>query len=64
MPKVQIVISAKGDTTLEVSGAKGMTCEELTRCFEDALGTKISVEYKPEDFVVLDDINSYVHEGE
>lgn len=62
MAVIKFVISKSGDVKLEASGVKGMECDELTRCFEENLGTKIKVDYKPEDFVVLDGIENYVSE--
>lgn len=62
MAKISFVISKVGDVKLEVSNVKGMDCEELTKCFEQALGTKVKIDYKPEDFVVLDSLSQYVSE--
>lgn len=62
MAKIQFVISKTGDVKLEVSDMKGIACEEISRAFEENLGTKIKVDYKPEDFCVIEGISQYVHE--
>lgn len=63
MATIKFVISKTGDVKLEVSDMKGIACEEISRAFEENLGTKIKVDYKPEDFVVLDGVSNYVNEG-
>ncbi len=65
MAQIQFRISKSGDVNLEVSGTSGINCEQLTRAFEDALGTKVDSQQKPEYFVQLDGIEQQaeVHEG-
>lgn len=62
MSVIRFAIQKDGSVNLEVSGAKGLSCEELTRSFEEALGVKVKVEFKPEEFVVFDGIKQYIAE--
>lgn len=62
MAKIRFEVQKDGSVNLEVSGAKGLTCEELTRSFEEALGVKVRVEFKPEEFVVFDGIKQHIVE--
>ena len=39
MPEIEVVISPDGQVTLEVKGAAGPGCLDLTRALEEALGT-------------------------
>jgi DUF2997 family protein len=63
MATIDIKIDRTGNVTMEVSGMKGLGCEELTKVFEEALGTRTSIDFKEEDFVVLDGQQQHVHEG-
>ena len=38
MAEIEIVISADGQVTVEVKGAVGASCTDLTRALEEALG--------------------------
>lgn len=64
MSEIQFKVDKKGNVSLEVKGVTDMSCEELTREFEEALGVKTKIDYKEGDFVVLDGIANYVSEGE
>lgn len=49
MPKVVVTIfKSDGHAEIEVDGASGPGCAELTKRIEDALGGNKSTEYKPE----------------
>lgn len=45
---VEILIKADNTLSVDVSNAPGQVCKELTQPLEMALGTPISVHYKPE----------------
>ncbi|MUG95795.1 DUF2997 domain-containing protein [Scytonema sp. UIC 10036] len=45
---VEILIKADNTLSVDVSNAPGQACKELTQPLEMALGTPISVHYKPE----------------
>lgn len=64
MGKISFVVKRDGTVSLEVFGAKGMECEEITRAFEEALGTKTNISFKEEDYVVLDGVEQHVGTGE
>ena len=38
MPELEVVVSPDGTVTVEVKGAAGPSCTELTRAIEEALG--------------------------
>ncbi len=64
MPKIEMKVDAKGVVTMEVSGAQGTVCSDLTRAFENELGTVTDVQQKPEYWTVMDDMQVKAHEGE
>ena len=45
---LKFIISQDGTVTEEVIGEQGGECLELTRSIEDALGSVVTREYKPE----------------
>ncbi len=65
MATISFRIAKDASVNLEVSGTTGANCEQITRAFEDALGTKVDSQQKPEYFVQLDGIEQQaeVHEG-
>ena len=50
MPEIEVVISPDGQVTLEVKGAAGPGCLDLTRALEEALGSVESRTCKVEYF--------------
>ena len=55
MPKqsIKFTIAQDGTATEEVQGAESKQCLDITRPFEEALGTVSTREYKPEYYVSL-----------
>ncbi|QDU95169.1 DUF2997 domain-containing protein [Lignipirellula cremea] len=47
-PQVTITVSETGEVTLDVQGARGKVCQDLTRQLEKALGTVGDHQKKPE----------------
>ena len=45
---IKFIINQDGTVTEEVIGEQGGECLELTRSIEDALGSVVTREYKPE----------------
>ena len=60
--KIEFRINSKGQVHMEISGVEGMSCEEITKRFRDALGITTDNEVKPEYFVELEGMNIYVNE--
>lgn len=60
--KVEIRIDKEGQAHFDVIGGSGADCTELTRAFEEALGTKISTQHKPEYFLDLEDLEQEIYE--
>lgn len=63
MPNIKIKIDKKGSVNLEVDGATGVTCTDLTKAFETELGTVTDVQQKPEYYHVIDGQEIHVNEG-
>ena len=61
--KIQFRIKKDGGVENDVQGATGQACEDLTRAFEEALGTVDSKTLKPEYYVELDSDQVYVEES-
>lgn len=55
MVKVKALIRKDGTVSLEVDGASGIACKDLTAALERALGTTMEVQEKPEMYVELDE---------
>ncbi len=55
MPKqsIKFIIAQDGTVTEEVQGAESKQCLDITLPFEEALGTVLTREYKPEYYVSL-----------
>ncbi len=62
MARIEIKIDAKGNAILDVIQANGVDCQALTRAFEEALGTKVDSQVKPDYEVQLDGLTNTVHE--
>lgn len=64
MPRIDFVISKTGEVKLEVSGAEGAVCDQLTSAFENALGVVTDVQRKPEYFLdhLSTDVQVFEHE--
>ena len=56
---IEIRIDKEGKTHLDVQGVEDATCEDLTKVFEDALGTKVETERKPAYFSEIEGIKLY-----
>lgn len=52
-----------GTVKVEVDGCTSEECTDLTRPFEEALGTVDSTDLKPEYYAELDEIENYVEEN-
>ena len=50
MPEIEVVVSQDGTVTVEVKGAAGASCLDLTRAIEEALGEVESRSCKVEFF--------------
>lgn len=46
--RIVVRVSPIGEIQVEAEGFKGRGCEAATQAFEDALGTRIQREHKPE----------------
>lgn len=46
---------AGGRVEIDVIGATDASCEDLTRAFEEALGTRVKVNFKPDYWQVRND---------
>ena len=46
--EIRTTISPEGETTIEVTGARGPQCQHLTKDLERALGVSVNVQRKPE----------------
>ena len=44
--KIKFVIDENGEVTIDVDGVQGSSCEELTKPFEEILGSTASRELK------------------
>jgi len=64
MATINFRISKTGEVKLEVSGAEGSVCEDLTRVFEQELGVVTDVQRKPEYFLdhLSTDVQVFEHE--
>ena len=60
--KIKIRIDSEGQAHFDVEGGSGIDCESLTRAFEEALGSKINTQYKPEYFCELEDLEQEIYE--
>jgi hypothetical protein len=61
---IKFRIDKNGDVHIDVDGVHDMSCAELTKKFEERLGTKVDVQIKPECDVILDGTQLYCNEGE
>ena len=48
MKTIEIVVSPKGETTVQTKGFTGSSCQEASKLIEQALGTKASEQMTPE----------------
>lgn len=62
--KMTFKISKDGKVTVDVDGAQGTICKDVTRPFIDALGTEVSTVEKPELYDQVDDIETSLYRGE
>ena len=60
--KIEFVIKKDGKVELDVQGACGEECKDLTAPFEDALGVVDSVDVKPAYYDELDNLEQKVGE--
>ncbi len=61
--ELEIEISSKGEVTINVIGAKGKSCIDMTKDFEKSLGVLKSFEKKSEFYQQEERTNAYVQEG-
>lgn len=60
--ELEISITAEGEVSINVIGAKGKKCLDLTKDFEEALGIVTERETKS-SFYESDETKSYIHTG-
>lgn len=60
--ELEISISAEGEVSINVIGAKGKRCLDLTKDFEEAIGIVTKRETKP-SFYESEDAANYLHTG-
>ena len=61
--ELEIEISSKGEVTINVIGAKGKSCIDMTKDLEESLGVLKSFEKKSEFYQQEEQINANVQEG-
>jgi hypothetical protein len=62
MAEITFIISPTGTIHIEVDGVVGAACEDLTRAYENALGTRVSLQEKPAYYEELDHIEQKIYE--
>jgi hypothetical protein len=62
--KIKLRINEKGDVLLEVDGIEGQSCHDISRHFEEALGTCVDVEEKPEYYAEIDQQIQRLYRGD
>lgn len=60
--EITFKINKDGEVEIEVFGIQDASCEDITRCFEEALGTKVEINRKEQPYFELDGIE--IHETE
>ncbi len=60
--EIEISITAEGDVSINVIGAKGKKCLDLTKDFEEAIGIVTERETKP-SFYENEESTSYIQTG-
>ena len=60
--ELEISISAEGEVSINVIGAKGKKCLDLTKDFEEAIGIVTERETKP-SFYENEESTSFIHTG-
>jgi hypothetical protein len=63
MPEVIIIVTADGQVTVEALGATGLTCLDLTRAIEQALGDVESRSCKTEFYEELPEADRLQERG-
>ena len=48
MKTIEIVVNAKGETTVQTKGFTGSSCQEASKLIEQALGARASEQMTPE----------------
>lgn len=64
MARVICRIQKDGTVTTEVQGMKGEGCHAITAAFQQALGSTVEEENRPEYYDVVDDMETKVYETE
>ncbi|MBQ0162204.1 MAG: DUF2997 domain-containing protein [Treponema sp.] len=62
--ELEISISNTGEVTINVIGAKGKSCIDMTKDLEESLGLVKSFEKKSEFYQQEDNTNSHIYTGE
>lgn len=62
--ELEISISNTGEVTINVIGAKGKSCIDMTKDLEESLGLIKSFEKKSEFYQQEDNTNSHIYTGE
>ena len=52
MKIIEILVSPKGETTVQTKGFTGSNCQEASKLIEQALGTKASEQMTPEFYAL------------
>ncbi len=60
--KIIFQINKKGEVSINVDGILGANCEQITKVFTDALHGEMNIEYKPEYFLAVDEMQLYEKE--
>jgi hypothetical protein len=61
MAQINFKIDKTGNVVLDVEGAVGQACSDLTKPFEMALGVVTDINVKPEYEVILDGTQIHVY---
>ena len=61
--ELEISINAEGDVSINVIGAKGKKCLDLTKDMEDALGIVTQMETKPQFYEQDTETSAYTYTG-
>lgn len=61
--ELEISISSDGEVSINVIGAKGKKCLDLTKDLEEILGTVTERETKPQFYEQESEANNYINTG-
>jgi hypothetical protein len=61
MARLEIIIDKKGQVKLDVSEVTGATCQEITKAFEEAIGSVEETNLKEDYYNLLDPVENLVY---